>query len=457
MQAWGRVLGRSVFLTTRLRSRYCGPPAVPSGLDRLPQLLWPDVFARHFSRYLPDVRPGLRRQFCSLALGVLATKGSYLKVAEGLGLPANDSLAHHLNERLRTDGHDGAFYDSLVATADWLNGQTLTVDYGARRTALADLELISEADWAWVCWSTGSRVDRGRRRRHSSTWLWCALTGGAMPLAPTVLAESIKGEKVTYRRFVTDHLSGLEPALTVLASRALQRHGLSGPVRADLAAWDPQPAPVLDDLAALGMFAGCTMRQTRRSLPTLNRTRVVPFVDDLVGIFGLDLVARMIGTHRRMIYRYQDGERRPGHAIQLRLAHLTDVVRVLRRRRNEHAVLRWMTETRDDGRRILESLAGRWHPNDVGPSEVLTLALAETPGPPPRFVLHRRGKTHTLRLIHDALDIFGDDELLRLLVGVSRLSLQRYRRGDNWPSWDALCQLRALLDEHAEVSSCGGR
>ena len=140
MQAWGRVLGRSVFLTTRLRSRYCGPPAVPRGLDRLPQLLWPDVFARHFSRYLPDVRPGLRRQFCSLALGVLATKGSYLKVAAGLGLPANDSLAHHLNERLRTDGHDGAFYDSLVATADWLNGQTLTVDYGARRTALAELD-----------------------------------------------------------------------------------------------------------------------------------------------------------------------------------------------------------------------------------------------------------------------------------------------------------------------------
>lgn len=451
MQAWGRVLGRTVHLTTRLRSRNCGPAAVPRGLDRLPQLLWPAVFDDRFSRFLPGVRRGLRRRFCALALGVLATKGSYLKVAAGLGLPVNDSLAHHLSQRLRTEGQDGDFYDALVATSDWLGHQTLTVDYGARRRAFADLELISEEDWAWVGWATGSRVDRGRRRRHASTWLWCVLTGGAMPLAPTVKGESIGSEKVTYRRFVADHESILEPALLVLAARELQRRGLSGPVRADLAAWEPQPPPVPEDLAALGVFAGRTQRETRRSRPALERTRVVPFLDDLVHVFGLDLIALMIGTRRRMIYRYQDGERRPGRAIQLRLAHLTDLVAVLRRGRNEHAVLRWFTGTRADGRQVLSLLTAQWHPNDDGPSEALTLALAETPGPPPPpCALNRRGRKHTLTMIHDAFDRFGRDDLVSL-VGVSDVVLQRYRRGDNWPSWDAQCRLRELLDDQAAV------
>lgn len=423
---------------------------ITHGLDRLPQLLWPTVFDEQFSQFLPGVRAGLRRRFASLALGVLATKGSYLKVAAGLGLPVNDSLAHHLNQRLRTEGQDGDFYDALVATSDWLGRQALTVDYGARRRAFADLDLISEEDWAWVGWATGSRVDRGRRRRHAPTWLWCVLTGGAMPLAPTVKRESVGSEKVTYRRFLAEHESTLEPALLVLAARELQRHDLTGPVRADLGAWELQPPAVPEDLAALGVFAGRTQRETRRSRPTLERIRVVPFVDDLVGVFGLDLVALMIGTTRRMIYRYQDGERRPGRSIQLRLAHLTDLVAVLRRGRNVHAVLRWFTRTRADGRQVLSLLAGHWHPNDDGPSEALTLALAETPGPPPRFVLNRRGRRHTLTLIHDAFDSFELDELVNL-VGVSAVVLQRYRRGDNWPSWDAQCRLRELLEDQAAV------
>lgn len=444
MQAWVRVLGRRVHLTTRLRARDVGPEPRADGVAFLPQLLWPDVFEERFARFLPDVRRHLRRRFCSLALGVLATKGSYLDVAEGLGLPRNDSLAHHLSQRLRDQGEDGAFYDTLVAAARWLRDQRYTVDYGARRRSLGEFGLVTPSDWAWASWASGAYVERGRRRRHSSTWIWCALTGGEPARAPTFRRGDPNTEKASYKRFLREHLSSLEPALIALATRELQRRRLSGPVRADLSGWGPEPEPVPDDIAALGVLSGRTARPVRRNPPTAPTGERVPFIDDLVEVFGLDLLAMLVHVTRRMLYRYQDGERRPGQTIQLRLAHLTDIVATLRSDRNDNQIVRWFTEVRADGLRPLAMLPPQWRPLDDDPRQVMEMASEESPGGRSSRVLRTRGRKPTLSLVHDVIDRFGVDEVAEF-TGMDRIRLQRYRRGETWPSWDTQRQFRELL------------
>ena len=444
MQAWGRILGPRVHLTTRLRARYVSPDARPDGLASLPQLLWPDVFDERFARFLPKVRRRLRQRFCSLALGVLATKGSYLDVAAGLGLPRNDSLSHHLSQVLRDRKEDGAFYEALVGTARWLGDRPWTVDYAARRQSLGDIRLITSEDWAWACWASGVYVDRGRRRRHSSTWIWCVLTGGEPALAPTFRGNDPNSERASYRGFLREHLATLEPALVALATRELQLRRLSGPVRADLSGWGPSPEPVPDDISAMGVFTGRTTRPVRRTPPTAAPEDRVPFVDDLVEVFGLDLLASLVGVRRRMLYRYQDGERRPGQTIQLRLAHLTDVVGTLRTARTDHAIVRWVTEVRADGVQLMAMLPGRWRPLDEGPRRVMAMAVKESPGPCPKRVLRTIGRKPTLSLVHDAIDTIGLEEIVDL-TGMDRIRLQRYRRGEAWPSWDTQREFQELL------------
>lgn len=166
-------------------------------------------------------------------------------------------------------------------------------------------------------------------------------------------------------------------------------------------------------------------------------------MDDLVEVFGLDLLAELVDVTRRMLYRYQDGERRPGQTIQLRLAHLTDVVATLRMARND-AIVRWFTEVSADGLQPLTLLPGRWRPLDDGPLQVMAMAVSESPGSRPTTVLRTTGRRPTLSLVHDIIAGFGLDEILDR-TGVDRVRLQRYRRGETWPSWDTQRQFKELL------------
>lgn len=445
MQAWARIVGPRMRLTARIRFPHLGPHDRPNGLALLPQRLWPDVFEQRFAHFLPGVETRLRRRFCALALGVLATKGSYLDVAAGLGLPRNDSVAHHLNELLRARHQHIAFYEAIVDAARWLRGQDWTVDYQARRRSLADLTMIDSEDWAWACWATGIYMDRGRRQRHSSTWIWRVLTGGEPALAPTFARDyDLNSEKLTYRRFVRNHLPILEPALVALATRELQRRGLSGPVRADLSGWGPCPQPVPEDITAIGVFAGRTARLVRQQPPTAAPADRVPFVDDLVEVFGIDLLATLIGVTRRMVYRYQDGERRPAQTIQLRLGHLSDIVETLRVTRTDHAILRWFSETRPEHCPPAHMLTGHWRPLDEGPREAMKMAVNDSSGATPKRTLHTTARKPTLSLVQDVIDTFGLEDLVAR-TEINRSRLQRYRRGEDWPSWDTQHQFEALL------------
>jgi len=333
-----------------------------------------------------------------------------------------------------------------VEAAEWLGDQGWTVDYIARRRLLGDLTLITPDDWAWACWASGVYVDRGRRRRHSSTWIWCVLTGGEPALAPTFGGQDRNSEKASYGRFLREHLATLEPALVALATRELQRRRLPGPVRADLSGWGSAPGQVPDNIAAIGVFKGRTTRPVRRNAPTASPEDRVPFVDDLVEVFGLDLLAELVDVTRRMLYRYQDGERRPGQTIQLRLAHLTDVVATLRMVRNDHAIIRWFTEVSADGLQPMAMLPGRWRPLDDGPRQMMEMAVSESPGLRPTTVLRTTGRKPTLSLVHDVVAGFGLDEILDR-TGVDRVRLQRYRRGETWPSWDTQRRFEELLAE----------
>jgi hypothetical protein len=91
-------------------------------------------------------------------------------------------------------------------------------------------------------------------------------------------------------------------------------------------------------------------------------------------------------------------------------------------------------------------LPGRWRPLDEGPRRVMAMAVKESPGPCPKRVLRTTGRNPTLSLVHDAIDTFGLEEIVDL-TGMDRIRLQRYRRGEAWPSWDTQRQFQELLAE----------
>jgi hypothetical protein len=59
-------------------------------------------------------------------------------------------------------------------------------------------------------------------------------------------------------------------------------------------------------------------------------------------------------------------------------------------------------------------------------------------------MLRTCGRKPTLSLVHDVIDRFGVEEVAEF-TGMDRIRLQRYRRGENWPSWDTQRQFRELL------------
>ena len=74
----------------------------------------------------------------------------------------------------------------------------------------------------------------------------------------------------------------------------------------------------------------------------------------------------------------------------------------------------------------------------------MAMASEESPGARPSRVLRTRGRKPTLSLAHDVIDRFGVEEVVEL-TGMDRIRLQRYQRGENWPSWDTQRQFRELL------------
>ena len=89
-------------------------------------------------------------------------------------------------------------------------------------------------------------------------------------------------------------------------------------------------------------------------------------------------------------------------------------------------------------------LPGRWRPLDDGPREVMAMAVRESSGLRPERVLRTTGRKPTLSLVHEAIDAYGLEDLVGL-AGINRVILQRYRRGENWPSWETQRRFRDLL------------
>jgi hypothetical protein len=254
LQAWARVVGNRQSLTTRIRSRYGGTenptrragPAPAKAVARGVRRALRTVPPRRRHRTSPTILlPGLR---CP------ATKGSYVEVAAGLGLPRCDNLVRHMNRLLRDRQEADEFYQALVETARWLDRQAWTVDYGQQRRSLADLTVIADRDWHWACSTSGIHMDCRSGPRHSSRWLWCALTGGEPELAPSFAHRTDRCERATYVRFVNEALPTLQPALVAIATTEMQRRNLVGPVRADLSGWEPSPQPDADHIARTAGF-----------------------------------------------------------------------------------------------------------------------------------------------------------------------------------------------------------
>lgn len=100
----------------------------------------------------------------------------------------------------------------------------------------------------------------------------------------------------------------------------------------------------------------------------------------LAGLFGLDLLARVLGISISSLRRYASGGRRTPDAIADRLHFLALVVADLAGSLNEFGVRRWFERPRSqlDGKSPAQVLRGGWTADAPGPIRVRELARALT-------------------------------------------------------------------------------
>jgi hypothetical protein len=103
----------------------------------------------------------------------------------------------------------------------------------------------------------------------------------------------------------------------------------------------------------------------------------------LLGIFGRDRLAALLGISPASVGRYERAARATPDIVAARLHFLALVVGDLAGAYNVIGIRRWFERPRAplDGRRPGELIAGAWQPEDPGPTRVRALAhaLVETP------------------------------------------------------------------------------
>jgi hypothetical protein len=96
----------------------------------------------------------------------------------------------------------------------------------------------------------------------------------------------------------------------------------------------------------------------------------------LIGVFGVDELARLVSVSAASLRRYASGARSTPDAVAARLHFLARVVADLKGAYNDVGVRRWFGRKRSllRGRYPAQLLQGEWDPEDSGPLKVLELA-----------------------------------------------------------------------------------
>ena len=171
--------------------------------DYVPQLLWKQVYEHRFAEFIRSMHEDHARRFCSMALLRFAGGYTWNSAAELLGLPGryNQDKGSWAMRLLKEDGTDALFVARLRELARQVVEDVNAINYGARRRALSDFEIIAAADWDDLRVAANLTSWVGSRRRYASAWVWCHLTSGDYRLSPALRgAGSHTYEK--YRAFI---------------------------------------------------------------------------------------------------------------------------------------------------------------------------------------------------------------------------------------------------------------